>query len=101
MAAELLRRDFTVDAPLDAAWRTLANVTEWPRWAPHLRRVTVTPSGSIGPTSTGSLSFRPVGASQFRVSSYSDGPDGNGSARSCGSRSDMTTDSPWMAPGLA
>jgi len=72
VGAELLRRDFTVDAPLDAAWSTLANVGEWPRWAPHLRRVTVTPPGPIGPISSGSLSFRPLGNSQFHVSSYTD-----------------------------
>lgn len=73
MAVELLRRDFAVDAPLDAAWSTFANVTDWPGWAPHLRRVTVTPPGPIGPTSTGSLSFRPLGNSRFRVSSYEHG----------------------------
>lgn len=73
MAVELLRRDFTVDAPLDAAWSTVADVADWPSWAPHLRRVTVTPPGHIGPTSTGSLAFRPLGSSQFRVSSYTEG----------------------------
>jgi hypothetical protein len=73
VATELLRRDFTVGAPLDAAWREFADVATWPRWAPHLRRVTVVPSGSIGPTSVGRLSFRPFGWSQFQVSSYDEG----------------------------
>lgn len=70
MATELLRRDFTVEAPLDTAWRAFADVAAWPAWAPHLRRVTVTPPGLIGPTSVGSLSFRPIGRSGFRISAY-------------------------------
>jgi len=70
VATELLRRDFTVEAPLDSAWRAFADVAAWPSWAPHLRRVTVSPPGLIGPASTGSLSFRPIGRSGFRISSY-------------------------------
>jgi len=68
VATELLRRDFTVDLPLDAAWRAFADVATWPTWARHLRRVSVTPPGPIGATSTGRLSFRPIGRSAFRVS---------------------------------
>ena len=70
MATELLRRDFTVDLPLDAAWQGLADVATWPTWARHLRRVSVTPPGRIGATSTGRLSFRPIGRSAFRISAY-------------------------------
>ena len=70
MATELLRRDFTVEAPLDSAWRAFADVAAWPRWARHFRGVTVTPPGPIGPTSEGSLSFRPLGRSRFRISAY-------------------------------
>lgn len=73
MATELLRRDFTVEAPLASAWHAFADVAAWPRWAPHLRRVTVIPPGLIGPASTGSLSFRPIGRSQFQISSYDEG----------------------------
>ncbi|HEV7199906.1 MAG TPA: SRPBCC family protein [Candidatus Limnocylindria bacterium] len=73
MAAELLRREFSVEQPLPEAWRALAEVSAWPGWAPHLRRVQVEPAGPIGPNSTGSLSFRPLGRSQFRVSSYAEG----------------------------
>jgi len=68
--AELLRREFSVDAPLDKSWRVFADVAAWPRWAPHIRRVKVTPSGLVGPTSTGSLSFRPIGGSRFQVTSF-------------------------------
>lgn len=70
MATELLRRDFTVDLPLDAAWRAFADVATWPAWAPHLRRVRVAPPGAIGASSVGALSFRPVGRSAFRISAY-------------------------------
>lgn len=73
MATELLRRDFMVDAPIDEAWRTLANVASWPTWAPHIRRVVVSPPGAIGPESSGRLHFRPVGSSQFRVTSFTEG----------------------------
>ncbi len=70
MATELLRREFTVDLPLDDAWRALADVATWPTWAGHLRRVSVTPPGPVGATSVGTLSFRPVGRSAFRISAY-------------------------------
>jgi carbon monoxide dehydrogenase subunit G len=70
---ELLRREFHVDAPLTVAWADLADVESWPRWAPHISRVTVDPPGPIGPSSSGALSFRPMGGSRFRVSSYAEG----------------------------
>jgi hypothetical protein len=73
VATELLRRDFTVEAPLASAWHTFADVAAWPRWAPHIRHVKVVPPGLIGPASTGSLSFRPVGWSRFQISSYDEG----------------------------
>jgi ligand-binding SRPBCC domain-containing protein len=73
VATELLRRDFTVDMPLEMAWRAFADVAAWPRWAPHIRRVTVVPPGPVGPASTGSLSFRPIGRSRFEISAYDEG----------------------------
>jgi carbon monoxide dehydrogenase subunit G len=73
VATELLRRDFIVDAPIDEAWRTLADVASWPRWAPHIQRVDVSPPGAIGPASTGTLHFRPLGTSRFHVSSHAEG----------------------------
>jgi hypothetical protein len=73
VATELLRREFTVDAPIDEAWRQFADVATWPTWAPHIRRVDVTPAGRIGPTSAGTLFFRPIGRSRFAVSSCVDG----------------------------
>jgi hypothetical protein len=68
VATELLRREFDVNAPLDTAWRELADVAEWPAWAPHIRRITVSPPGLFGPASVGHLSLRPLGRSGFRLS---------------------------------
>jgi carbon monoxide dehydrogenase subunit G len=70
---ELLRRDFSVDAPIADAWRLLADVAAWPEWAPHIRRVEVSPPGAIGPASSGTLYFSPLGRSRFRVSSHAEG----------------------------
>ena len=73
MATELLRREFTVEAPLASAWHAFADVAAWPSWAPHIRHVKVVSPGLIGPASTGSLSFRPIGRSRFEISSYDEG----------------------------
>jgi hypothetical protein len=50
-----LRREFTVELPLEQAWRHLARVEQWPSWAKHIKRVEVQPPGELGPESTGSL----------------------------------------------
>jgi uncharacterized membrane protein len=49
----LLRRDFTVDRPIEKAWQHLACVEQWPSWAKHIRQVQVQPPGELGPTSRG------------------------------------------------
>ncbi len=49
----LLRREFTVDRPLEKAWQHLARVEQWPSWAKHIRQVEVQPPGELGPKSTG------------------------------------------------
>jgi len=48
----LLRRDFTVDLPLEGAWQHLSRVEHWPSWARHIERVEVRP-GEFGPQSSG------------------------------------------------
>lgn len=48
-----LRPEFTVELPLDMAWRHLAQVERWPSWARHIRQVEVRPTGELGPDSTG------------------------------------------------
>ena len=51
----LLRREFTVDLPVEQAWRHLAGVEQWPSWAKHIKRVQVEPPGPLGPTSSGRI----------------------------------------------
>src|SRR5258707_9963706 len=51
----LLRREFTVELPLEKAWRHLARVEQWPSWAKHIKRVEVQPPGDLEPGSTGRL----------------------------------------------
>jgi hypothetical protein len=50
-----LRREFTVELPVEKAWQHLARVEQWPSWARHIRRIDVQPPGELGPTSTGRL----------------------------------------------
>jgi hypothetical protein len=52
---QLLRREFTVDLPIEQAWQHLARVEQWPSWAKHIRQVEVRPPGELGPESTGRL----------------------------------------------
>lgn len=51
----LLRREFTVERPVEDAWRHLARVEKWPSWAKHIKQVEVQPPGELGPESTGRL----------------------------------------------
>ena len=51
----LLRREFTVELPLERAWQHLARVEQWPSWARHIKQVEVQPPGELGATSTGRM----------------------------------------------
>ena len=51
----LLRREFTVELPLEEAWRHLARVEQWPSWAKHIKRVELEPTGELGLKSTGRM----------------------------------------------
>ena len=50
-----LRREFTVDLPVEEAWRHLARLEQWPSWAKHIKQIEVQPPGELGPTSVGIL----------------------------------------------
>jgi hypothetical protein len=50
-----LRREFTVELPVERAWQHLARVEQWPSWAKHINRVDVQPPGELGPESTGRI----------------------------------------------
>ena len=43
----LIRREFTVRAPLEAAWQHLEQVERWPSWAKHIKRVELKPKGAL------------------------------------------------------
>jgi len=51
----LLRREFTVELPLEMAWQHLARVEQWPSWAKHIKQVEVQPPGEFGLGSTGRM----------------------------------------------
>jgi hypothetical protein len=51
----LLRREFTVELPLEKAWQHLACVEQWPSWAKHIKQVEVQPRGELGLGSTGRM----------------------------------------------
>jgi hypothetical protein len=50
-----LRREFTVDLPVEEAWRHLARLEKWPSWAKHIKQIEVQPPGELGPESTGRI----------------------------------------------
>src|SRR4029450_14088937 len=66
----LVRRAFVVDAPRAAAWEHLARVEEWPRWAPHITRMDLTPPGPLTPASRGVLHLRRGMTSTFRRTEF-------------------------------
>jgi uncharacterized membrane protein len=65
-----VKRVFTVDAPLEQAWRALADVERWPEWAPHIASVSVTPTGTLGPASSGALLIKWLGKNTFRMAAW-------------------------------
>jgi len=69
----LLERQFEVSVSLMDAWRFLARVEEWPRWAAHIRRIDIAPSGAIGPNSSGCIHLRNGIRSTFRMSEFRPG----------------------------
>lgn len=66
----LVERAFTVDLPAARAWQALADLEAWPAWAPHIRSVTLTPAGTLGPRSRGRLNFRPIGSAEFAMRTW-------------------------------
>lgn len=64
---EAVRRRFDVDVPVDQAWDSLVDIETWPAWAPHIRRVVVSPSGPMGPSSSGAFRLRGGLRATFRM----------------------------------
>ncbi len=69
----LLQRQFEVPVSLTDAWHFLARVEEWPRWAGHIRRIDLTPSGEVGPDSSGCIHLRNGIRSTFRMQEFRPG----------------------------
>ena len=67
---ELVRREFTVDLPLQQAWDHLAVVESWPSWAKHIKRVTLEPTGALIATSSGAFRLAGGARSTFRMEVY-------------------------------
>ena len=66
----LIRREFTVDVPVQQAWKHLAKIEEWPSWARHIKAVEVSPPGELGPRSTGIIRLRNGVKSAFAMSQF-------------------------------
>jgi len=67
---ELVRREFTVDVPLQQAWDHLANVEAWPSWAKHIKQVTLQPPGPLTAHSAGTFRLAGGVRSTFRMEVY-------------------------------
>ena len=63
----LIRREFVVDAPVEAAWGYLARVAAWPSWAGHIKRIDLDPPGEITADSSGVIHLKFGPASAFRM----------------------------------
>jgi hypothetical protein len=64
---EAVRRKFRVEVPLPESWERLGQIERWPEWAPHITAATLSPTGVLGPTSSGALQIRRLGRSTFRM----------------------------------
>ena len=72
---ELIHREFTVNVPLQSAWDHLARVEQWPSWAPHIRRIELTPPGELGSESSGVIQLTNGMKPAFRMTEFN--PPGN------------------------
>jgi hypothetical protein len=73
--ATLIRREFTVAVPSKKAWDHLARIEQWPSWAPHIKRIELHPTGTVGPQSTGTIHLTNGMKPVFRVTEFN--PPGN------------------------
>ena len=66
----LVHREFTVNSPIDSAWRHLALVERWPSWAKHIKRIDLVPPGVIGSTSKGVIHLSTGVKSAFTMAEF-------------------------------
>jgi hypothetical protein len=67
---ELLRREFTVQVPPEAAWRHLARIEEWPSWARHIKQVQAAPKGELAAVSSGIIHLTNGVKSKFTMTEF-------------------------------
>jgi Polyketide cyclase / dehydrase and lipid transport len=67
---ELIRREFTVNLPLQTAWHHLARTEQWPSWAPHIKKIELLPPGELRPQSTGVIHLTNGMKPAFRVTEF-------------------------------
>ena len=67
---ELIRREFTVNLPLQRAWDHLARIEQWPSWAPHIKKIELQPPGELGPESTGVIHLANGMKPAFRMTEF-------------------------------
>ena len=66
----LLRREFTVDRPIEMAWQHLARVEQWPSWAKHIKQIVLQPPGELGSKTTGIIHLSNGVKSVFTVTEF-------------------------------
>jgi hypothetical protein len=66
----LIRREFTVELPVERAWQHLARVEEWPSWARHIRHIELVPPGEFGQGSTGRMRLANGGRVAWKVTEF-------------------------------
>jgi uncharacterized membrane protein len=69
----LLERTFAVDATAERAWAELIAAEQWPKWAPHLRSVEVTPPGPVVAGSSAKLKLQNRTSARVRVTKFEPG----------------------------
>jgi hypothetical protein len=75
----LLRREFTVELPVEEAWRYLARVEQWPSWAKHIKQAELQPAGEFGLESTGCMVLTNGLKPAWSVTEFNRTAIGNGS----------------------
>jgi len=66
----LLERKFRVSVEPREAWAHLARIERWPSWARHIRRIELSPAGTLTPTSQGIIRLRNGIRSTFRMEEF-------------------------------
>ena len=66
----LVERVFDLGLPVDTVWALLAQVEQWPEWAPHIRRARLDGEGTLGPESQGQFQFWPAGSGRVHMTTW-------------------------------